>query len=161
MVSGAAFAATDGSAGATSSGTSVVSLEITDRVQISNVKDIALGAYGGSGNVTGNASFCVFRNGGDDYKLTLTANTGNYLVTSGTTGDSIAFTAKVDADSDASDGVGLGYNALSANLAGSGVASCGGSDNAALHVTFAEAALQAVSTGNDYQATVTLLVTPI
>jgi hypothetical protein len=160
-LSGAALAASDGTLGATSTGTSDVSLTINDRVQISSVADIALGAYGGSGSLTGSSAFCVYRNGGDDYTLTLTADTGSFAVDSVTTGDSIAFAAKVDDDTDASDGLAAVYNTASANLTGSASTNCGGSDNASLYVSFAEADLQAVSSANDYQATVTLLVTPI
>ena len=161
LVSGAAFAATDGSAGSTSTGTSVVSLTINDRVQITSVEDIALGAYGGTGSLAGNSAFCVFRNGGDNYTLTLSASTGAFEVTSATTSDNIAFTARVDQDNDASDGTVQAYNTASAGLIGSGDTTCGGADNASLHVTFAEAAMQAVSSANDYQATVSILVSPI
>ncbi|MCB1692524.1 MAG: hypothetical protein KDI19_07130 [Pseudomonadales bacterium] len=157
-----AMAATQGSLGADSTATSDITLEVADRVQITSVEDITLGAWSGSGNLTGSTDFCVYRSGGDDYQLTLTADTGAFQVDSATASDSIAFTAKVDDDLDASDGESLAYNtATSAALAGSSSFTCGGSDNAQLEVTFAEAALQAASTANDYQATVTLLVEPI
>ena len=161
-ISAAAFAASDGTAGATSTGTSDVSLTINDRVQITSVADIALGAYGGSGAMTGLSNYCVFRNGGDDYKLNLTADTGAFQVDSALTGDSIAFTVRVDDDADASDGEALAYGVDSAvALVGASTLTCGGADNASMYVSFAEAALLAVSSSNDYIATVTLLVSPI
>ncbi|MEX1237690.1 MAG: hypothetical protein WD994_05425 [Pseudomonadales bacterium] len=162
LTSGQALAATDGTLGTNSTGTSDISLEIADRVQITSMADIALGAWGGAGDLVGSSEFCVFRNGGDDYRLTLTADTGAFQVFSTTTTDNIAFAAKVDDDLDASDGEALAYNTATAvALAGSASLTCGGNDNASLEVTFAEANLQAASTANDYQATVTVFVEPI
>ena len=157
-----AFGASDGTLGATSSGTSDITLEIADRVQITSVEDITLGAWGGSGDMVGTTEFCVYRSGGDDYAVTLTADTGAFQVGSVTTLDNIAFSVRVDDDLDASDGESLSYNTQSAvALAGSSSLTCGGGDNAEVEVTFAEAALQAASTANDYQATITILVEPI
>jgi len=158
----AAFAASDGSAGATSSGTSDVTLTINDRVQITSVADIALGAYSGSGALTGQSDYCVFRNGGDNYKVNLSVPSGSFQVTSATTTDNIAFSAWIDDDADASDGESMTHGVDSAvALVGSGSLTCGGGDNASMYVSFAEAALLAASTANDYTATVTLLVSPI
>ena len=159
--SNAVFAAADGTLGATSSGDTDISLEIVDRVQITNMKDIALGSYSGSGAMVDSTSFCVYRNGGDQYQLTLTTDTGAFQLDSATTLDSIAFTTKVDADLTPADGAGIAYNTASAGMTGAGAVDCGGSDNASLEITFAEAALQAASTAADYQATMTVLVEPI
>ncbi|MCB1644178.1 MAG: hypothetical protein KDI36_01930 [Pseudomonadales bacterium] len=162
LISSASMAATDGSLGADSTGTSDLSLTINDRVQITGVDDIALGAYSGSGVLTGETEFCVYRNGGDNYKVTLTTDQASFVVKSATTLDTIAFSASIDDDLDASDGESLTYNTASAvALAGSNSVTCGGSSNAALQVSFAEAALQAAASANDYQATVTVFVEPI
>ncbi|MEX2327270.1 MAG: hypothetical protein WD558_06040, partial [Pseudomonadales bacterium] len=72
MSTGQAMAATQGALGVDSTGTTDISLEIADRVQISSVDDIALGAWGGSGDLVGTSQFCVYRSGGDDYQMTLT-----------------------------------------------------------------------------------------
>lgn len=163
LFAGNAMAATDGGLGANSTGTSDVTLQIADRVQITDVHDIALGAYGGTGTMTGTADFCVYRSGGDNYQLTVTTDNGAYAVTSATSGDTIPFAAKVDDSLTAStSGEALSYNtATSTALVGSNSLTCGGTDNAQLYVSFAEADLQAASTANDYQATVTLYVEPI
>ena len=162
LAAGNAMAATQGSLGADSTGTTDVTLEIADRVQITSISDIVLGAWSGNGDLVGSTDFCVYRSGGDDYQLTLTADTGSFVVESATTLDSIAFSANVDDDLDASDGETLAYNTASAvALTGSNSFTCGGNDNAQLEVTFAEAALQAASSAADYQATVTILVEPI
>ncbi len=156
------MAASDGSLGTSSTGTSQVSLTVNDRVQISSVEDIALGAYGGTGDMVGSSQYCVFRNGGGNYKVTLTSNEGVFQVASATSGDTIPFTVKVDDDLDASDGESLTYaTASSVAMTGDVAASCGGTDNAEIDVTFAEADLQAVGSANDYQATITILVEPI
>ena len=161
LMSGGAMAASDGTAGATSTGTTDISLEVTDLVQISNVSDIALGAYGGTGPLVGESEHCVFRNGGDAYTVTLTSSTGSFTIASPTTLDTIAFTVKVDDDTDASDQGDATYNVASGSLTGSGSTTCGGVDNAAIEVTFAEAALLAVTSAADYAATVTILVAAI
>lgn len=162
LAAGDAIAATDGTLGANSTGTTVVSLQIADRVQITSVNDIALGAWAGSADLVGASNFCVYRSGGNNYRLTLTTDTGAFQVDSVTASDSIVFTAKVDDDADASDGEAMSYNTASAvALVGSSSYTCGGADNAQLLVTFAEAALQGATTANDYQATVTIFVEPI
>jgi hypothetical protein len=161
-IASSALAATDGSLGVNSTGSSDITLEIADRVQISDVENVGLGAWAGSGNMVASTDFCVYRSGGDDYKLTLTTDEGAFSVRSATTTDSIAFSVKVDDDLNASDGESMTYNSASAvALAGSSSLTCSGSDNAQLEVTFAEAALQAASTANDYDATMTIFVEPI
>lgn len=160
-ISTAVFAASDGTLGATSSGTSDVTLTINDLVRITGVDDIALGAYGGSGALTGQSEYCVFRNGGDNYKLNLTSTGGVFQVVSVTTSDSIAFTVKVDGDTDASNGETLTHGVDSAAMVGSPSLTCSSSDNASMYVSFAEADMLAVTTASDYTATVILLVSPI
>jgi len=163
LSAGHAMAASDGTLGATSTGTSLVSLTINDRVQISSVNDIALGAYAGTGTMSGQSTYCVHRNGGDNYKITLTTDTGAFQVDSATTLDSIPFSVALDDDTDASvGGETMSYATASAvAMVGHLSAACGGADNAAMYVSFTEANLQSVSSANDYQATVTLLVEPI
>lgn len=161
-ISTAVFAASDGTAGATSSGTSDVSLTINDRVQITSMADIALGAYGGSGALTGQSDYCVFRNGGDNYKLNLTSTGGVFQVVSGTTSDSIAFTVQVDDDTDASAGgetLSYGSDSSVAMVASSSL-TCGSADNASIYVSFAEADMIAAPPAS-YLATITLTVSPI
>jgi hypothetical protein len=153
--------ASAGTLGATSTDTSIVTLEVVDLVQITNINDIALGAYSGTGTLSGATEYCVFRNGGDDYTVKLTTDTGSFKVNSPTTGDDIVFTAKIDADADASDGEAVVYNVASSAMAGSDQTNCGGADNGAIEVSFAQSDLLSASSGNDYRATMTVLVEPI
>jgi hypothetical protein len=150
-----------GTLGATSTDNSIVSLEVVDRVQITNVDNIALGAYGGTGTLTGATQYCVFRNGADNYTVKLTTDTGAYQVSSASTLENISFSVNVDSDADASNGQPLAYNTASIGMAGSAQTNCGGLDNGAIEVNFAQADLLAVSSGNDYTATMTILVEPI
>lgn len=162
LFAGQAMAASDGTLGATSTGTSLVSLTINDRVQISSVNDIALGAYAGTGTMSGQSTYCAHRNGGGNYTVTLTTDQAAYNVYSATTLDSIPFTVLIDDDNDASaGGASLAYNTASAALVGHTAAACAAADNAAIQVSFTQANLQAVASANDYQATVTMLVEPI
>lgn len=161
LFAGNAMAATDGTLGATSSGTSVVSLTVADNVKITGISDIALGSWSGTGNLVGSTSYCVYRNGGDSYSITATTDQSNFSVYSPTTKDSIPFTAQVS-DTVNSVIAPLTYNtATTAALKGSTSMTCGGGSNGQLQVTFAQSALQTASSGTDYQATVTLLVQPI
>ena len=65
-----ANAATQGTLGATSTGTSLVSLTIAAQYQITGLTDLALGAWSGSGNMTANNDVCVYTND----------STGNYQI---------------------------------------------------------------------------------
>jgi len=121
----AAGQAAAGTLGDTSSDTTTVSLEVTDKVQVSNISDITLGAYNGTdATLAGGTSYCVFRNGGDDYRLKLTTDQGTFDVASPTTLDTISFSARVDSDNDASDGTAIAYDTYSATMSGSDATDC-------------------------------------
>lgn len=161
-MSGAVSAQSDGVLGADSTGTADVTLSLTESVQISNMKDIALGEYAGTGDLESVTTFCVYRHGGGGYSLTLTADTGDFALDSGSTGQSIPFAARVDDDLDASDGELVAYNTVTSNaLSGSNSVTCDGNDNASLAVSFDESDLQSARSAADYQATVTLFVEPL
>ncbi|HSG89845.1 MAG TPA: hypothetical protein VLA56_11585 [Pseudomonadales bacterium] len=161
IASGSALAANDGTRGLESTGDLQVTLSVNDRVQITRLNDIALGAFSGTGDLVGADGFCAYRNGSGLYDLTVSsanAAAGVFRAVSGT--DFLAYTVKVDQDADASDGTLTTSGAVQAGLAGSGTSTtCANSDNAAVEVTFAEADLQAAPTGA-YVDTLTLLVQP-
>lgn len=162
MFAGQAFAADQGTLGATSTGKSVVSLSINDQVQITGVDDIALGAFDGTNDLTGSTEFCVYRSGAGDYQMTVSAEGKTaFEVASATTGDTIAFSTKVDGDNDASNGATIAHGGTSAAYTGSAALDCGAADNAAMEVNFAAADLRAAGAANDYTATVVILVEPI
>jgi len=155
------YAATEDGLGSTSGGTAAVSLDIVDLMVVSGIGDIGLGAYVGTGGLAGNDDMCVYRNGTGSYKVKLTSanqsggafrlNTGANYITytvdwtdNGTAGTTAGVTSDVEE-------TGQGGHATSQT--------CGGSPNANLAVSVAEAALQAAPTGS-YTDTVTILVTP-
>jgi spore coat protein U-like protein len=156
-----ALAANQGSLGTSSTGDLGVTLAIADRVQISGLDDIPLGTYGGSGDLTGESLFCVYRNGTGLYDLeasSANADGTTFRASDGT--NQIAYAVKVDADTDASDGIPVASGEPETGLQGHDSATdCGGSDNASLQVSFAEADLQAAPTSS-YNDTITVLVTP-
>jgi hypothetical protein len=156
-----ALAANDGSLGTSSTGDLGVSLAIADRVQITGLDDIPLGTYGGRGNLTGSAAFCVYRNGTGLYDLEASsANADGATFRAAGGGEFIAYAVKVDEDADASDGVLVDSGTPETGLQGHASATdCGSNDNASLQVSFSEADLQAAPTSS-YNDTITLLVTP-
>ena len=82
-----AFAATQGTLGATSQGSLDITLTIDQLVQISALNDIALGNYTGGANMTGVDDLCVYSNIGG-YQITATGDgTGSafHLIGAGAT----------------------------------------------------------------------------
>ena len=78
LISVVAFAACDAVSGA--GGRTDVSLGINESVQITRVADFALVAEGGSGALMGQSDCCLFRNSGENYKMKLTADAGDYTL---------------------------------------------------------------------------------
>lgn len=150
LASAGAFPASDGTLGADSTAEITISLNIEERVQVSGLDDIALGTYAGTGDLEGASSFCVYRNGSGLFDLTVTstnADGGAFRATDGT--DFIAYTVRVDDSIDASRGRRAASGSTVTGLSGSGSSTnCGGAEQAALAVTFSEAALQAAPSGN-------------
>jgi len=68
------FAATQGTLGATSTGTSVVTLTIPALFRISGIGDLALGTYSGTGTMTANDDICVYSNSSGNYRVRITDN---------------------------------------------------------------------------------------
>lgn len=71
-----AEAAANGALGLSSSAQTTVSLTIPELVRASGAEDISLGAYGGSGALSGGADLCVYSNGSGNYQVRVTSNTG-------------------------------------------------------------------------------------
>lgn len=162
MIAGSASALAapaENAVGTTSHATSNLSLTVPGMVQIVGVDDITFGTFNGTDDVIGSTQFCVFRNGGGNYNLTVSASDNVFDVNSGT--DSVAFSVLVDDDTDAS----VGGSAASDSVAVTGLvddtaANCSASgDNASMQVTFAAADLLAAPS-TTYTETLTLTVAP-
>lgn len=162
VASGSALAAEDGKMGASSTGKSVVSMSVGDRVKISGLDDIALGAFSGAGDMVGSSAFCVYRNGTGLYNMTVTSanqdGDGNFRATDGT--NFVSYGVSYDVDADASDGTEISSGETRTGLAGEARSpSCSATDNAAIQVSFAEEELLGAVAGA-YTDTLTLLVEP-
>ena len=164
LIAGQAFAADQGTLGATSTGKSDITLTIADQVQITGVDDIVLGTFDGTTALNGSTSFCVYTNGAGDYQMTLTESISSAFVASSVaTGDTVPFSVKVD-NSNSADPAGasaLAYNTPSSAYAGSDELDCGASENASIYVEFSAADLRTAGTATDYKATVVVLVEPV
>lgn len=163
LVSGGAMAATDGSlatgVGATSTGTSVISLTVPDLIRISNLNDIAMAYTAGSG-ATGTDDVCVYRNGAGGYGVT--AQSSNDAAGVGTTG---AFTLANGA-STVTYAVDWAGNALTEDTLLSGLTTaettsttCGGTPNITVTVTATDAQVGAATATGAHTDTLSLIVT--
>ena len=163
FATGSVYAATQGSLGATSTGTLNITATVNNLVQITNLNDIDLGTFTGTGNLTGNDTLCIYRNGSGTYQITATGSgTGSaFTVTDGS--NTLPYT--VDYTSDL-----LGTPTTTTMSTGSaltgqaGVDSAsttcaGGGDNAQVDITISNADLTSAPAGA-YSGTLTLVVAP-
>jgi hypothetical protein len=161
FAAGNAFAASDGTLGATSQGTLDITLTIDPLVQISALDDIALGPYVGAGDETGTDDLCVYSNNGG-YDITATGNGsgGQAFELTGTSSAVIPYTVEWATSAGAGTGTAL---TTGVTLAGQGgtfsTPDCGGVDNAQVIVTVADADL-AAAPSDSYTGVLTLLVAP-
>ena len=164
LISTSAMAATQGLMGLTSNGNIDLDLQVLDSIEINALNDINFGTYGGlnTGNINQGDDFCVFRNGGDNYKITPTSANGKFSLT-GPTLDEIDYTVKLAGTAGgAATGTSVLYGADSTGFAGSAARDCTGSGgvNASVDVSITEAEIRQASTGL-YADTLILLVSPI
>ncbi len=164
LFSTGALAASDGTLGTTSTGTTDISLIVPALVSITNLVDINLGTYAGTGTETGNTDACIFRNGAGNYTVTATTNKGDFRISSGSGGtasEDIDFDAYWNDVSGTTGRAALTYNTALTTQTGANTAAlnCGGSDNANFSVEIAEADMQ-TKVPNTYTATVTIVIAP-
>lgn len=155
VASAGVFAATQGSLGATSSGSVDINVTITDVVQISGLTDANFGTYvAGTGDLTNNGTACVYRNGTGLYQMTV-STTGSVLEVSDGT-NAIPYALTINGTPITASGQVL------TGQAGNAVdPTCGGGTNATIDVVIAETDLQAApSSATAYTSTVTMLVAP-
>jgi hypothetical protein len=159
LAAGNAFAATQGTLGATSQGTLDITLTIDPLVQISALDNIALGTYTGGGNMTGADNLCVYSNSGG-YHITATGNgTGGAFELIGTTVN-LPYTVEWATSAGAGSGTAMTAGATLAGQSGTFTTpDCGASDNAQVIVTVDSNDLASAPTGN-YTGILTLLVAP-
>ena len=156
-----AFAATQGTLGATSTGSLNITLTIDALVQISALDDIPLGNYTGGANMTGADDLCVYSNTGG-YEITATGDDG----AGGSAFELVGTSANIPYTVEWADTAGAGTGtALTTGtpLTGQGgtftTPDCGGVDNARVIVTVNSTDLGAAPADN-YLGVLTLLVAP-
>ncbi len=167
----AAFAQlSQGSLGATSTGQIDLDLQVLDSVEISRLGDINFGTYGGAntGDIGSSEGYCVYVNGGDDYKITPTSTNGaatddneKFHLLGDNGADEIMYTVKlVGAATGASTSSVTKFNSASASFKGSRLRNCNNADNAQLHIDIPEQEIRDATT-DTYQDTLILLVNPV
>jgi len=168
---GGAMAATDGTLGGTSTGTSSLTVNVPLRALITGVADLnfssALTTWNGADDVTLTDSVCVFTSGGA-YEVTASGSgaANAFTVTDGST--LVSYTVEWDDAAGASSGTALSTGVQSsANFAGTTTLSdCTPTptNNATFIVTMNGSSgsndLASATTGANYTGTLTLLVTP-
>ena len=157
-----AFAASQGSVGATSTGSVDIDLTVPQLARISALNDIALGTWTGTGGLSGSDSLCVWTTTGA-YNVTATGSgAGGAFTLDDGSGGTLAYavewadTAAAGAGSAMTAGAALnGQNAAATST------TCNGGANldATVLVDVIEADLAAASYGN-YTGTLTLVVAP-
>jgi len=162
LSSAPANSATDGSLGATSAGTSVVTVTIPQMVRITGIADLTIAAYTGPSTYVAD-DVCVYSNTATgQYTVTMTTVEGSYSLR-GTTDNTktIAYSVEWAASSGATSGTVLGYNSASATLTGSNASvTCGGGANATLIVRVTDANV-GTAPAQDYADTLTITVAPV
>lgn len=157
-----AYAASDGTLGATSTGTSLISVTVPNLIKVTGFADLALGAWSGSGAMDGNDNICVYTNkASGTYRVTATGSGASNAFTITDGSNLIAYTAAFNDVSGTSGEQPLTSGTALTGQTGANTASqtCGGSNNSNFHVTIAEAALLAAPAGA-YSGTLTILVEP-
>jgi hypothetical protein len=155
-----AFAATQGTLGATSTGSLNITLTIDQLVQISALNDIALGNYTGGADKTGGDDLCVYSNIGG-YQITATGNgAGSAFRLLGAGAASIPYTVQWADAAGATSGDPMTSGTVLTNQSGTfSTPDCGGGNNARVIVTVNSTDL-AAAPAQAYTGVLTLLVAP-
>ena len=156
--SGSTMAATDGDmavgAGATSTGTLEVLLQIPDMIRISQLNDVELVHDAATDDFTGSDDLCVFRNIDGTYGVTASSanGTGDFLLSDGGT-STVPYTVNWQ-------GGALDEGTLNSGHADADTTQpdCGGAPNITVELTATGDDVAAAETTNDHTDTLTLMV---
>jgi hypothetical protein len=159
LATSAVHAASDGTEGADSTGTTDISITKASLVNITGLSDIALIGTAGNDKV-GATTACVYRNSAGTYSVTATGANSNgdtaFLLSSGT--DTLAYTVVFDDLNNGATALTHAGSEGTAQVAHTN-ATCGGGTNSSIEVTVATAAYDAAPTGA-YAGTLTLVIAP-
>jgi hypothetical protein len=161
-----AQAATNGSLGATSTATTVITLTIPETLRISGMGDLSLGRWSGSGAMSANRDVCVYDNSSNgSYHVTATGNStltpSAFGVQNSNASYGIPFSVTWNNGAGTSGSYGLTYNkSHSASGANTRSMDCSvGGKSSNLGVSFASTNLQKAP-GGVYSTTLTVMVEP-
>lgn len=152
-----AFAATDGTVGATSTGTSVISVTIPKLIRARSFSDFTTASYSGTGDINQNDDLNISKNYTGTYKVKATATGGAFALDSGS--QTIAYVPYFNDATGVTGRVALTYNTDLTGQTGSATTLGAATLNANLSIEVLEANLQAVDAGT-YTNTISLLFTP-
>jgi hypothetical protein len=155
-MTGSAIAATQGTIGNTSTGTSDININKGNAVQITDVDDIDLGTSGNlAATATQSDAVCVFSSTGA-CNITVTSTNGSFILTDANTTTDIDYTVDWTVGTLAP----VTYNTAITGLVGDSTSvDCGATTNATFTVSVTAAEFNAADPGS-YTDTLTLLVQP-
>jgi hypothetical protein len=162
-----ANAATQGTLGATSSGTKAISITVNKQVQITNIADYTATWSSGDGTLEDNDNICVYSNAGTgQYTVTADSADGSGAFTLDSGGTNLVYGVAWTATSGGTfaGGTALTDNTASTTFAGANTTdtTCGGGDSATVSIQILSAALEALTgTATPFTDTLTLTITPI
>ena len=158
IASASVFGATDGTQGATSTGTATVSVTKSSEVKISGLSDIAL-AIQGDGSATGSTDACIYRNGTGSYSITANGDgaASAFSLSDGASGV-MPFAVTYDDGGGASD---LTTNTPLTGLTNANTLStnCNGASNAIIAVAVNTSDFASAPAG-DYTGVLTMIIAP-
>ncbi|MEP6388596.1 MAG: hypothetical protein ABJ056_01630 [Halioglobus sp.] len=165
MASNSALAAQQGTQGASSTGSTDVSLQVNDSVKITGIEDLTIPAVlqTATGGTQEGGSFCVYKNGGDSVKITASnpaSGATEFALVGAADGDIIQYTVALETGVDASSTATTAYNTAKTLTGASTEFACGGSDTHSYEIFIAEQEVREATTGA-YSGTLQFLVEPI
>lgn len=157
-----AHAATQGAVGSTSTGSVSISVTVPNLVRLTNLDDISLGTWSGTGDMSGSDNVCVWSTT-RKYAITATGSgtSGAFTLTNGGASPStLAYSVEWKDTSGAASGSALTTaTALTGQTSNVTSTTCGGGTNATLLVKILEANLAAAPAAT-YTGTLTLVIAP-
>jgi len=159
-------AATQGSLGATSTGSINISIKTALRAQLSGLTDITLTGVDPSVNLSNAQNVCAWTNSGTGYTITATGSgaASAFLIspTGGATPNTVAYAVQWAGTSGQTSGTALTAGTASSTFTTTATnPTCAGGTSASLIVNITSTNLQTMIAGTAYTGTLTLLMTPL
>lgn len=164
VAAGPANAATQGTLGATSQGSVVITATIDAKARISGLDDITFSSLDALTNASQSDNACVWSNTATKgYKIRASGSgTGNAFTLANAATATVPYSVAWATTTGATSGTALTTGTDSGTLTSSATApDCGAGTNSTLLVSIAANDQQAMTSGDSYTGTLTLLVTPL